>query len=58
MVSSLHHVVIFLLGNLKGEGGVNYHTIVSEPKAGGTVTMSSPSRAVKGYPEEPSGSQL
>ena len=27
MVRSLHHVAICLLGNSKGEGGANYHTI-------------------------------
>ena len=26
-VTSLPHVAIYLLGNFKGEGGVNYHTI-------------------------------
>ena len=26
-VASLPHVAIYLLGNFKGEGGVNYHTI-------------------------------
>ena len=32
--------------------------IASDPKAGRTVTVSRPSHAVKGYPVEPSETQL